>query len=154
MTSMIFATILAAGIFSLVFIGLGGEERVAAILAQMPAGPTGALVFCMIFIFVLGFFLDFVEISVIVLPLITPTLIVMGHDPIWLGILIAINLQTSFLTPPFGFSLFYLRGAAPDEVTTMHIYRGVVPFIGLQAIGVILVWSLPVLATWLPRALF
>jgi len=154
MTSMIFATILAAGIFSLVFIGLGGEERVAAILAQMPGGPTGALVFCMIFIFVLGFFLDFVEISVIVLPLITPTLIVMGHDPIWLGILIAINLQTSFLTPPFGFSLFYLRGAAPAEVTTMHIYRGVVPFIGLQAIGVILVWSLPVLATWLPRALF
>lgn len=154
MTSMIFATILSAGIFSLVFIGLGGEERVAAILNAMPGEATGALIFCMLFIFVLGFFLDFVEISVIVLPLVTPTLIMMGHDPIWLGILIAINLQTSFLTPPFGFSLFYLRGAAPKEVTTGQIYAGVIPFIGLQAIGVFLVWALPVLATWLPAAIF
>ena len=154
MTAMIFATILAAGIFSLVFIGLGGEERVAALLEDLPGGPTGALLFTMLFVFVLGFFLDFVEISVIVLPLVTPTLILMGHDPIWLGILIAINLQTSFLTPPFGFSLFYLRGAAPPEVSTGHIYAGVVPFIGLQAIGVLLVWLLPSLATWLPGALF
>lgn len=154
MTSMIFATILSAGIFSLVFIGLGGEERVAALLSNMPGGANGALLFCMLFIFVLGFFLDFVEISVIVLPLVTPTLIVMGHDPIWLGILIAINLQTSFLTPPFGFSLFYLRGAAPKEVTTGHIYAGVVPFIGLQAVGVVLVWSFPALATWLPSVIF
>ena len=154
MTAMIFATILAAGIFSLVFIGLGGEERVAAILTAMPGGSTGALVFVMAFVFVLGFFLDFVEISVIVLPLVVPTLILMGHDPIWLGILIAINLQTSFLTPPFGFSLFYLRGAAPKEVTTAQIYAGVVPFIGLQAVGVLLVWALPALATWLPAAIF
>lgn len=154
MTSMIFATILSAGIFSLVFIGLGGEERVEALLSNMPGGANGALLFCMLFIFVLGFFLDFVEISVIVLPLVTPTLIVMGHDPIWLGILIAINLQTSFLTPPFGFSLFYLRGAAPKEVTTGHIYAGVVPFIGLQAVGVFLVWSFPTLATWLPSVIF
>lgn len=154
MTAMIFATILSAGMFSLVFIGLGGEERVAGILSNMPGGATGALVFSMIFIFVLGFFLDFVEISVIVLPLVTPTLIVMGHDPIWLGILIAINLQTSFLTPPFGFSLFYLRGAAPEEVTTGQIYAGVIPFIGLQAIGVLLVWTFPALATWLPTAIF
>jgi len=154
MTSMIFATILAAGIFSLVFIGLGGEERVAHLLQSMPGGATGALVFSMLFIFVLGFFLDFVEISVILLPLVTPPLIMMGHDPIWLGILIAINLQTSFLTPPFGFSLFYLRGAAPKEVTTAHIYAGVVPFIGLQAIGVILIWIFPALATWLPSAIF
>ena len=154
MTSMIFATILAAGVFSLVFIGLGGEERVAGILSNMPGGATGALVFCMIFIFFLGFFLDFVEISVIVLPLVTPTLILLGHDPIWLGVLIAINLQTSFLTPPFGFSLFYLRGAAPKEVTTGHIYAGVVPFIGIQAVGVILIWMLPALATWLPSVLF
>ncbi|SEO64075.1 TRAP transporter, DctM subunit [Salinihabitans flavidus] len=154
MTAMIFATILAAGIFSLVFIGLGGEERVAAILSQLPGGATGALVFSMIFIFILGFFLDFVEISVIVLPLVTPTLIVMGHDPIWLGVLIAINLQTSFLTPPFGFSLFYLRGAAPEEVRTTQIYRGVIPFIGLQAIGMILIWALPPIATWLPGVLF
>ena len=154
MTAMIFATMLAAGVFSLVFIGLGGEERVAHILENMPGGPTGALIFSMLFIFVLGFFLDFVEISVIVLPLVTPSLIVMGHDPIWLGILIAINLQTSFLTPPFGFSLFYLRGAAPEEVTTRHIYQGVIPFIFLQALGVILVWMLPGLATWLPSAIF
>lgn len=154
MTSMIFATILSAGIFSLVFIGLGGEERVAELLRNLPGGATGALVFSMLFIFVLGFFLDFVEISVIVLPLVVPTLIVMGHDPIWLGILIAINLQTSFLTPPFGFSLFYLRGAAPKEVTTGHIYAGVVPFIGLQAVGVVLIWYLPALATWLPSVIF
>ena len=154
MTAMIFATILAAGMFSLVFIGLGGEERVAHLLENLPGGPTGALLFTMLFVFVLGFFLDFVEISVIVLPLVMPTLILMGHDQVWLGILIAINLQTSFLTPPFGFSLFYLRGAAPPEVTTGHIYAGVLPFIGLQAVGVLLVWLLPDLATWLPGALF
>ncbi|MFV0359120.1 TRAP transporter large permease [Tropicimonas sp.] len=154
MTAMIFATILAASFFSLVFIGLGGEERVSAILEQMPGGATGALVFSMLFIFGLGFFLDFVEISVIVLPLVTPALILMGHDPIWLGVLIAINLQTSFLTPPFGFSLFYLRGVAPAGVTTGQIYAGVAPFIVIQAIGVLLVWNLPVLATWLPAAIF
>ena len=154
MTSMIFATILAAGMFSLVFIGLGGEDRVAAILSDLPGGPTGALIFCMLFLFALGFFLDFVEISVIVLPLITPALILMGHDPIWLGVLIAINLQTSFLTPPFGFSLFYLRGAAPPEVRTTQIYQGVLPFIGLQILGVALVWTLPGIATWLPGVLF
>ena len=123
-------------------------------LANLPGGPNGALLFVMIFIFVLGFFLDFVEISVIVLPLVAPSLILMGHDPIWLGILLAINLQTSFLTPPFGFSLFYLRAAAPKEVTTGQIYQGVVPFIGLQAIGILLVWSLPSLATWLPSVIF
>ncbi len=154
MTSMVFATIIAAGFFSLVFIGLGGEERVATILGQIPGGPTGALVFSMVFIFVLGFFLDFVEIAVIVLPVVVPSLILMGHDPIWLGVLIAINLQTSFLTPPFGFSLFYLRGAAPKEVTTGHIYAGVAPFIILQAVCVATVWMLPALATWLPQALF
>jgi tripartite ATP-independent transporter DctM subunit len=154
MTSMIFATILAAGMFSLVFIGLGGEDRVATLLSELPGGPTGALIFCMLFLFALGFFLDFVEISVIVLPLVTPSLILMGHDPIWLGILIAINLQTSFLTPPFGFSLFYLRGAAPQDVTTIDIYKGVVPFIGLQILGVALVWLMPGIATWLPRAIF
>jgi len=154
MTSMIFATILAAGIFSLVFIGLGGEERVANILANMPGGPIGALVFSMAFIFLLGFFLDFVEISVIVLPLVVPGLILMGHDPVWLSILIAINLQTSFLTPPFGFSLFYLRGAAPKEVTTGMIYAGVAPFIVIQIIAVAVIWFLPAIATFLPAALF
>ncbi|MBK5928763.1 tripartite transporter [Rhodobaculum claviforme] len=153
-TAMIFATILMASFFSLVFVGLGGERRVMAILEALPGGATGALVFAMLFIFVLGFFLDFVEISVILLPLLIPPLILMGHDPIWLAVLIAVNLQTSFLTPPFGFSLFYLRGAAPPEVTTGMIYRGVIPFIMLQAVAIAVIWLLPGLATWLPRAVF
>ena len=154
MTSMIFATILAAGIFSLVFIGLGGEERVESLLSAMPGGPDGALLFSLLFIFVLGFFLDFVEISVIVLPLVMPTLIVMGHDPVWLSVLIAINLQTSFLTPPFGFSLFYLRGVAPKEVSTFQIYAGVAPFILIQVLATAIIWFLPDIATALPALLF
>ena len=154
MTAMIFATILAAGMFSLVFIGLGGEDRVAHWLENLPGGATNALLVTMVIVFFMGFFLDFVEISVIVLPLVTPTLILLGHDPIWLGIILAINLQTSFLTPPFGFSLFYLRGAAPAEVTTGHIYRGVLPFIALQVTGVAVVWFWPELATWLPEVMF
>lgn len=153
-TSMIFATILMASVFSLVFVGLGGEARVAHFLESMPGGPTGALVFAMALIFVLGFFLDFVEITVILLPLIAPVLILMGHDPVWLAVLIAINLQTSFLTPPFGFSLFYLRGAAPPEITTGHIYRGVAPFILLQILGIVVIWAMPELATWLPDIVF
>ena len=153
-TAMIFATILMASVFSLVFVGLGGEERVAGILTSMPGGATGALIFAMALIFVLGFFLDFVEITVIVLPLVAPVLILMGHDPVWLAILIAINLQTSFLTPPFGFSLFYLRGAAPPEVTTGQIYAGVAPFIVLQIVGIAVIWALPGIATWLPAAVF
>ncbi|MGY6534171.1 MAG: TRAP transporter large permease [Pararhodobacter sp.] len=153
-TAMIFATILMASFFSLVFVGLGGEHRVAAILEALPGGATGALIFAMLFVFVLGFFLDFVEISVILLPLLIPPLILMGHDPIWVAVLIAVNLQTSFLTPPFGFSLFYLRGAAPKEVTTGMIYQGVAPFILLQAVAIMIIWLLPQIATWLPRALF
>ena len=143
-----------ASFFSLVFVGLGGEHRVAAILEALPGGATGALIFAMLFIFVLGFFLDFVEISVILLPLLIPPLILMGHDPIWLAVLIAVNLQTSFLTPPFGFSLFYLRGAAPPEVTTGMIYQGVAPYIVLQVGAILIIWLLPVIATWLPRAVF
>ncbi|MEM9640431.1 MAG: TRAP transporter large permease subunit [Pseudomonadota bacterium] len=154
MTAMIFATILAAGMFSLVFVGLGGEERIAHWLENLPGGANAALLVTMLIVFVLGFFLDFVEISVIVLPLVAPTLILLGHDPIWLGMILAINLQTSFLTPPFGFSLFYLRGVAPKEVTTWDIYRGVAPFILLQALGVALVWGWPALATWLPGVMF
>ena len=154
MTSMIFATILAAGVFSLVFVGLGGDDRVHNILNELPGGPTAALVFCMLFIFVLGFFLDFVEITVIVLPLVMPALILMGHDPVWLAVLIAINLQTSFLTPPFGFSLFYLRGVAPKKVTTWHIYAGVAPFILLQIVAIGVIWFVPSLATYLPKVLF
>lgn len=154
MTSMIFTTILAAGIFSLVFVGLGGEELVSGLLSNLPGGPFGALILCMAVIFALGFFLDFVEISVIVLPLVVPSLILMGHDPVWLSVLIALNLQTSFLTPPFGFSLFYLRGAAPKEISTRQIYGGVVPFIGIQIIAIGLIWVFPPVATWLPSLLF
>ncbi|GAA0777638.1 TRAP transporter large permease subunit [Roseibium denhamense] len=153
-TSMIFATILMASFFSLVFVGLGGEDRVHEILKELPGGPTGALIFAMAFVFVLGFFLDFVEISVILLPVLIPPLILMGIDPIWLTVLIAINLQTSFLTPPFGFSLFYLRGAAPKEITTGQIYRGVIPFICLQIVAVGILWLFPAIATWLPRWLY
>ncbi|MEM7567317.1 MAG: TRAP transporter large permease subunit, partial [Pseudomonadota bacterium] len=153
-TAMIFATILTASMFSLVFVGLGGEARIERFLELMPGGATGALVFAMALIFVLGFFLDFVEITVILLPLIVPPLLLMGHDPVWLAILIAINLQTSFLTPPFGFSLFYLRSAAPPEITTGHIYRGVSPFIGLQIVGIALVWAIPAIARWLPGVVF
>ena len=153
-TAMIFATILTASVFSLVFRGLGGDEHVEAIIEAMPGGADGALLFVMALIFVLGFFLDFVEISVILLPLVAPVLIVMGHDPVWLSILIAINLQTSFLTPPFGFSLFYLRGAAPKEISTGQIYAGVVPFIGLQILGMAVLWLWQPLATALPAWLF
>ncbi len=153
-TAMIFATILMASVFSLVFVGLGGEDHVAEILQSMPGGATGALIFSMALIFVLGFFLDFVEITVILLPLLAPVLILMGHDPVWLAILIAINLQTSFLTPPFGFSLFYLRGAAPPEITTGQIYADVAPFIVLQILGIATIWAIPALATWLPGMVF
>ena len=153
-TAMIFATILTASFFSLVFVGLGGEERISGIIDAMPGGATGALVFCMLILFVLGFFLDFVEITVIVLPLIVPALILMGHDPVWLSVLIAINLQTSFLTPPFGFSLFYLRGVAPPEISTASIYLGVAPFILLQIIGISAIWWFPAVATLLPEILF
>ncbi len=153
-TAMIFATLIGATIFTLVFRGLGGDLRVEGLLEAMPGGPTAALLFTMGVIFLLGFFLDFVEISVIILPIVAPALLLMGFDPIWLSVLIAINLQTSFLTPPFGFSLFYLRGAAPPEITTGDIYRGVAPYIGLQALGVALVWLFPQIATALPDLLF
>jgi TRAP-type mannitol/chloroaromatic compound transport system permease large subunit len=153
-SAMIFGTIIGASVFSLVFRGLGGDGHIEALITAMPGGPDGALLFVMALIFVVGFFLDFVEISVIILPIVAPALILLGLDPIWLAVLIAINLQTSFLTPPFGFSLFYLRGAAPPEITTIDIYRGVAPYIGLQIVGLVLVWSLPAIATTLPRALF
>ncbi len=153
-TSMIFAMLIGASLFALVFRGLGGGLRVEAFLGEMPGGELAAFVFVMALIFVMGFFLDFVEISVIVLPIVVPVLLLMGMDPLWLAVMIAINLQTSFLTPPFGFSLFYLRGAAPKEVRTLDIYRGVLPFILLQAIGIALVFALPEIGTWLPGLLF
>jgi len=153
-TAMIFATLIGATLFSLVFRGLGGEETVKDILSAIPGGPMGALVAVMALIFVMGFFLDFVEITIIVIPVVGPVLLGMGLDPIWLAVLIALNLQTSFLTPPFGFSLFYLGGVAQRWVNTADIYRGVVPFVLLQLLAVATVIAFPGLATWLPGVLF
>ncbi|MEM5517645.1 TRAP transporter large permease subunit [Henriciella sp. AS95] len=149
-TSMVFLILIGASLFSLVFRGYGGDETVAEVLASIPGGRWGALIGAMLVMFVLGFFLDFIEIVFVVVPLVTPPLIVMGFDPVWLAILMALNLQTSFLTPPFGFALFYLRGAAPDTVKTADIWRGAVPFIGLQLLIILLVALVPGLATWLP----
>ena len=123
-------------------------------MLALPGEEWGFLVLSMLIILFLGFFIDFVEISFIVVPILAPIAELLGINMLWFAILVAMNLQTSFLTPPFGFSLFYLRGAAPEEVTTRHIYQGVVPFIGLQAVGVLLVWLIPGLATWLPAAIF
>lgn len=149
-TAMVFLILIGASLFSLVFRGFGGDEIVADLLNAIPGGKWGALVGAMIVMFLLGFFLDFIEIIFVVVPLVTPPLIVMGFDPVWLAILMALNLQTSFLTPPFGFALFYLRGAAPDGVKTSEIWHGALPFIGLQLIIILLVAALPGLATWLP----
>jgi len=153
-SAMIFGTIIGASIFSLVLRGLGGDARIESLIEALPGGTGAALFFVMLAIFVLGFFLDFVEISIIILPLTVPLLLSMGLDPIWLAVLIAINLQTSFLTPPFGFSLFYLRGAAPPEIATLDIYKGVAPFIGLQLAAIFVIWLFPAIATTLPRLLF
>ena len=153
-SSMVFLVLIGASIFSLVFRGLGGDELVHEWLANLPGGVVGAVAAVILLMFLLGFVLDFIEITYVVVPLVGPVLLMMGLDPIWLGVMIAINLQTSFLTPPFGFALFYLRGVAPDSVATAQIYRGVAPFIVLQVLmlGILALW--PELATWLPRAIF
>jgi tripartite ATP-independent transporter DctM subunit len=153
-TAMIFATLIGATLFALVFRGLGGEELIKDFLSGIPGGRYGAIAVVMLVIFLMGFFLDFVEITIIVIPIVGPILLAMGIDPIWLGVMIAVNLQTSFLTPPFGFSLFYLGGVAPPSVTTLHIYKGVIPFVIIQLIGLGLVVLFPALATWLPGVLF
>jgi tripartite ATP-independent transporter DctM subunit len=150
MTAMVFTILIGATAFATVFSALGGTWLIEDLLTGLPGGPVGFLVFVMLAVFLLGFFLDFIEITFIVVPLITPVAISMGLDPLWLGILIAMNLQASFLTPPFGFALFYLRGAAPDTVRTIDIYRGVVPFIGIQLFALLIVALFPGLVTWLP----
>jgi TRAP-type mannitol/chloroaromatic compound transport system permease large subunit len=128
---MVFLILIGASMFSLVFRGFGGDEAIQEFLTGLPGGKVTALVVVMLVMFLMGFVLDFIEITFVVVPIIGPALLAMGFDPIWLGILIAINLQTSFLTPPFGFALFYLRGVAPPEVATADIYRGVIPFIAI-----------------------
>ena len=152
-SSMVFMILIGASIFSLVFRGFEGDELVQGFLSDLPGGMYGALLLVMLVMFLLGFVLDFIEITFVVIPIVGPVLLAMGIDPIWLGILIAINLQTSFLTPPFGFSLFYLRGVAPQNVKTMDIYKGVMPFIAIQLIVMALIVLWPELATWLPAAI-
>ena len=146
-TSMVFLILICAALFSIVFRELGGDEFVESLLHATPAGLAGALVATMLVMFLLGFFLDFLEITFIIVPLVAPPLIAMGADPIWLGVLMALNLQTSFLTPPFGFALFYLKGSAPPEVTTPDIWRGAIPFIGLQAVAILAIAFFPELVT-------
>ena len=140
--------------FSLVFRGFNGDELIEHALGGLPGGQVGALIIVMLAIFVLGFFLDYIEIIFVIVPLVGPVLIANGADPLWLGIMISLNLQTSFLTPPFGFSLFFLRGVAPPEIQTKNIYRGVIPYIGIQIIAIIVVGFIPEIATWLPRSIF
>ena len=152
--SMVFIILLGASMFSLVFRGFEGDDVIHEILTSLPGGVTGAFLAVMLLMFVMGFFLDFFEITFVVVPIVGPILLQLGLDPIWLGVMIALNLQTSFLTPPFGFALFYLRGVAPPEVSTIQIYRGVIPFIGLQMIMLIILWFFPQLATWLPGVVY
>lgn len=152
-TAMVFLILIGAAVFSLVFRGFGGEEMVAKLFENIPGGRFGAVCVVMAVIFLLGFILDFIEIIFVVVPIVGPVVLAMGVDPVWLGIMIAVNLQTSFLTPPFGFALFYLRGVAPPEVLTSDIYRGVVPFIAIQLLVLAMTALWPQLATWLPAAL-
>jgi tripartite ATP-independent transporter DctM subunit len=152
-SAMIFFILIAAQIFSIAFRGLNGEDLVAETLALVPGGETGALIFLMLLLFVLGFFLEWIEISYIALPLLLPFFKAQGTDMVWLATLIALNLQTSFLTPPFGWALFFLKGSAPPGVTTAMIYRGVIPFIAVQVIAIAALFAWPGLATWLPKAI-
>jgi TRAP-type mannitol/chloroaromatic compound transport system permease large subunit len=153
-SSMVFVILIGAALFSLIFRELGGDATVQAALEAVPGGKWGALAIVMLVMFLLGFFLDFIEITFVVVPIVAPILLMMGIDPVWLGVLMALNLQTSFLTPPFGFALFYLRGVAPPEVTTGAIYRGALPFVGIQIVVIVLVALLPWLATGLPDLLY
>jgi len=153
-SSMVFLILIGASIFSLVFRGYGGDDGVRAILESLPGGVVGAVVVVMLVMFLLGFVLDFIEITFVVVPIVGPVLLAMGLDPVWLGIMIAINLQTSFLTPPFGFALFYLRGVAPPSVSTAQIYRGAIPFVAIQLFALLLIAAFPALVTWLPERIY
>jgi TRAP-type mannitol/chloroaromatic compound transport system permease large subunit len=159
-TAMVFAIVIGARLFSLVFRGFGGDDWVEDFLYNLPGGTLTAILLVMLVMFVMGFFLDFLEIVFIVVPIVAPILLKLPMpdggtmNPVWLGVMMAVNLQTSFLTPPFGFALFYLRGVAPAEVRTLDIYRGIIPFVIIQLFALVLLWFLPGIATWLPRALY
>ena len=154
LTSMVFLILIGASVFSLVFRGYEGDELVQSFLLSVPGGVTGVLIVVMLAMFLLGFVLDFIEITFVVVPIVAPAILALGVDPIWLGIMIAVNLQTSFLTPPFGFALFYLRGVAPPEVATKSIYKGVLPFVCIQLLMLLLLALFPELVTWLPEQLY
>jgi tripartite ATP-independent transporter DctM subunit len=154
LAAMIFSILIGATLFSLIFRGLGGDDLVHSWLQDLPGGVYGALFVVMVIMFLMGFFLDFIEITFVVVPVVAPTLLMQGLDPVWLGILIAMNLQTSFLTPPFGFALFYLRGVAPPEVSTIDIYKGVMPFVLIQLFAMALLVIFPELVTWLPHLIY
>jgi len=153
-SSMVFLILIGASLFSLIFRGYGGDDSVRTILETLPGGVFAAVFLVMLVMFLLGFVLDFIEITFVVVPIVAPVLLTMGLDPVWLGIMIAINLQTSFLTPPFGFALFYLRGVAPATITTGQIYRGVMPFVGIQLLALLILAAFPDLITWLPKMLY
>ncbi|MDP5214859.1 TRAP transporter large permease subunit [Pseudoalteromonas tunicata] len=153
-TAMVFMILIGAAIFSLVFRGFGGEELVVSLFEQLPGGVFSAVVVVMFVMFLLGFILDFIEITFVVVPIVAPILLMLGVDPIWLGIMIAVNLQTSFLTPPFGFALFYLRGVAEKSILTTDIYKGVIPFVLIQLLLLVLMAIYPELVTWLPSKLY
>ncbi len=153
-TSMVFLILIGAALFSLVFRGFEGDELIVNLLSDLPGGQFGAVFSVMLVMFFLGFVLDFIEITFVVVPIVGPILLAMDIDPVWLGIMIALNLQTSFLTPPFGFALFYLRGVAPAKVTTGQIYKGVMPFIAIQLIMLAVLAYWPQLATWLPTQIY
>jgi tripartite ATP-independent transporter DctM subunit len=154
LSSMVFLILIGASVFSLVFRGLGGDDLVHGLLSDLPGGRAGALALVMLALFLLGFIIDFIEITYIVVPIVAPVLLAMGMDPVWLGVMIAVNLQTSFLTPPFGFALFYLRGVAPPEVSTADIYRGAAPFVLLQLAMLLVLALWPGLVTWLPGLVY
>ncbi|MGE0031814.1 MAG: TRAP transporter large permease subunit [Steroidobacteraceae bacterium] len=154
LTSMVFIILLGASVFSLVFRGFGGDVLIHDLLSSLPGGPLGALAVVMLVMFLLGFIIDFIEIIYIVVAVVAPILLAMGMDPVWLGVVMAVNLQTSFLTPPFGFAIFYLRGVAPPTVRTADIYRGVIPFIVLQLAMLVVLWFWPRLVTWLPDLIY
>ena len=149
-TSMVFFILIGASFFALVFRGYGGDELIHQFFNNLPGGALTAMLVVMVTIFLLGFVLDFIEITYVVIPIVGPALLATGIDPVWLGVMIAVNLQTSFLTPPFGFALFYLRGVAPASIQTVDIYRGVVPFVALQLFVLLLLALVPQIATWLP----
>lgn len=153
-TSMVFVLLFGAAVFSIVFRIMGGENLVHEFLHAMPGGALGATIVVMLVMFVLGFILDTFEIIFIVVPITAPVLLALGVDPVWLGVAIAVNLQTSFMTPPFGFALLYLRSVAPARVTTGMIYRGVIPFVALQILALAMLFFFPDLATWLPKVIY